>query len=326
VAPMVLASVPRPLIAFLIVLYALVLGAAVAQAAPLEVEAPGFYAAVEAPGLAAAPAGAPIGLDSVAPMTTANTLFPPFDAPLAGTSLAPLPVLDSDAGSTTRSESTTGSAWPTAPARQAAEVAAAGAVAATGMALLKFEPVRRAAFLLALPLYSRLRRHELLENGVRERIYRSVESQPGLSIIQVCRVGKVGWGTAVYHLQRLERDKLIVSRRDGQYRRFFLNGQAPDPHAAQPAQRTLAHPLAQRIAAFVVANPQVAQKDVCAALGIAPPLASKWLGRLQEAGLLTSQREWKLVRYTPTPALLATLAALPATTGQPPPVEVAASG
>ena len=336
---MVQVRVARPIVGLIALLYALVLAAALAQAAPLQVEAPGVAASVEAPALdASLPAApgatapelseAPIGLDSfAAPLPTTGDLFAnPLDTQLRESALPSLGLSDNDAGSTTRAESTTAGAWPSAPAQQAAEVAAAGAVAATGLALLKFEPLRRALFLLGLPLYSRLKRHELLENGVRERIYRAVESQPGVSIIQVCRAGKVGWGTAVYHLQRLERDKLIVSRRDGQYRRFFLNGQAPDPSAVQPATRTLAHPLAQRIAAFVAANPQCAQRDVCAALGIAPPLASKWLGRLLEAGLVTSQREWKLVHYAPTAALLAALPAGPAASPATGGVEVAIPG
>lgn len=202
----------------------------------------------------------------------------------------------------------------------AAEMVAAGTLGALATLAMKFEPARRGLFLLGLPLYSRLRRSELLENGVRERIYRAIETAPGVSIIQVCRASKAGWGTAVYHLQRLERDRMIVSRRDGQYRRFYLNGTAPIPGAPDPAAKALQHPLAARIAAFVAANPGVAQKDVCVAMGIAPPLASKWLGRLLEAGLLTSQREWKLVRYAPTSALAHALAppSAPAPVAAPP--------
>jgi hypothetical protein len=201
---MVQARVARPVIG-LLTLYVLVLAAAAAHAAPLEVEAPGVAASIDAPALdaslpAAPPAdvnGAPLDLDSFAPLSSTEDLFTnPLDAQLRQSALPTLGVAPTDVGSTTRAESTTGGAWPSAPAREAAEVAAAGAVAATGLALLKFEPLRRAAFLLALPLYSRLRKHELLENGVRERIFRSVESQPGVSIIQVCRAAKVGWGTA----------------------------------------------------------------------------------------------------------------------------------
>lgn len=200
-----------------------------------------------------------------------------------------------------------------------AEAAAVGALAAAGALALKLEPVRRGLFLLALPLYSRLRRSELLENGVRERIYRAVEAHPGLSIIQACRAATVGWGTAVYHLQRLERDKLIVSRRDGQYRRFYVNGQVPEPRHEDPALRALQHPLALGIARFVLASPGAAQKDVCAALGISPPLASKWLGRLLAAGLLTSERSWRHVHYAPTPGLAAAIEAAQERPAQPEP-------
>lgn len=307
----------RPLAALLVILYAVILASSVAQAQGLSLAAPGVHLEVALPdveGAAEAAVGGTLALD----------VGQGLALPALGAEPVELHAQDAlcllatgDAGAEAQSagdgEAAATESLATSPA---AHAAAAGAVAALGTAALKFEPARRLLFLLALPLYSRLRRHELLDNGVRERIYRSVETNPGLSIIQVCRTGTVGWGTAVYHLQRLERDKLIVSRRDGQYRRFFLNGQAPDPAAASPGARTLAHPLAQRIAAFLVANPQAAQKDVCAALGISAPLASKWLGRMLEAGLVTSQREWKLVRYAPTPRLHEALAgpsmALPA--------------
>jgi len=183
-----------------------------------------------------------------------------------------------------------------------AQVAAVGALAALGTLALQFEPLRRGLFLLAVPLYSRLRRSDLLDNQVRERIYQAVTQHPGLRIIDVCRLSEVGWGTAVYHLQRLERDRMIASRRDGPYRRFFLNGQAPSPDT-QTGSRTLRHALARDIAGFVASHPQAAQKDVCQALGISAPLASKWLTRMCQEGLLTSEREWKHMRYTATPQL-----------------------
>jgi DNA-binding transcriptional ArsR family regulator len=282
-------------------------------AAPLQLSLPGVALSVDA-GSAGAPPEAPpspVGVDPVAHLTT-ETLGAPLGLQLA----EGMPLVDGIVLGP-RQEAQSASAGP-APERaaalerssEAAEMAAVGALAAAGTVALKLEPVRRGLLLAALPLYSRLRRSELLENGVRERIYRAVEGQPGLSIIQVCRGATVGWGTAVYHLQRLERDRLIVSRRDGQYRRFYLNGQAlaEAAQAAGPAAKLLAHPLARSLAAQVAANPGAPQKDICAALGIAPPLASKWLGRLQQAGLVTSQREWKLVRYAPTPALAAALA------------------
>lgn len=288
----------------------------------LDVQAPGLSAAaddlalhVEAPAVPSAPALAAPALE-----TRGATELLSIDA-LAPTSiqaahLGVLPVLAAD-GDASSAGSSSKSAKPLerSSAPPTAEVAAVGALAAAGTLALKLEAVRHGLTLLALPLYSRLRRSELLDNAVRERIYRAIEAQPGLSIIQVCRAGRAGWGTAVYHLQRLERDQLIVSRRDGQYRRFFLNGHAPDPGAVAHDARALQHALARDIAAFVLANPGSVQKEVCAALGISPPLASKWLGRLQDAGLLTSQREWKHVRYAPTPLLEARLgqpAALPA--------------
>lgn len=308
-----------PLIALLIAVAAASLLVQSAHAAPLSTDMGPLHLATDVD----LPLGAPLGVPVALPAAPGGLALPSGIAsvpaaaqgvlaqPGAAFSTSALPGLG--LGPRASAQGTGGPAPGPAkalePSSQGAEMAAAGALAAAGTFALKLEPVRRGVFLLALPLYSRLRRSQLLENGVRERIYKAIEAHPGLSIIQVCRAAKVGWGTAVYHLQRLERDRLIASRRDGQYRRFFLNGQAPDPGAVSLAERTLAHPLARRIAGFVQANPEAAQKDVCLALGISPPLASKWLGRLLEAGLLTSRREWKLVRYSPAPGLHEALAA-----------------
>lgn len=305
-------SVIRPLLALLTLLFAVSSIAAMAQAdalptgtpqvpAQLEAQAPGVGAAVALPAAPAPPMAV-----GVAPVQTASDLLAGSTATLPLRAVADVPLLQAPRGAAAMGvapASPEGGAYQS----QAAAMAAAGALGALTTFAAHAEPVRRALFLLALPLYSRLRRSELLDNDVRQRIHQAVETHPGVSIIQVCRAAKVGWGTAVYHLQRLERDRMIVSRRDGQYRRFFLNGHAP-VGAADPAAKALGHPLAARIAAFVAANPGAAQKDVCLALGIQPPLASKWLGRLLDAGLLTSRREWKLVRYEPTPALAAALA------------------
>lgn len=190
-----------------------------------------------------------------------------------------------------------------APVTWGASAAGQGVAMAAGIAAvaLALEPVRYGLGAMALPLYSRIRRNDLLENGVRDRIFQIVQAHPGLTIQELTTEAGVGWGTTVYHLTRLERDRLVVSRKFGFNRRFFGNGASPQEH--HEAISVLRNDVSKRIAGFLLENPGAAQKDVCEALEISAPVASKYLRRMQEASLLSSEREWKRVKYYPRPHL-----------------------
>ena len=110
------------------------------------------------------------------------------------------------------------------PHVEAALPAAAAAAAGLAGAAVAFEPVRHGLFLLLAPLYSRIRRNDVLDHEVRERIYQKIQTAPGMTIQELTTEAGVGWGTTVYHLARLEKEKLVVSRKFGSNRRYFANG------------------------------------------------------------------------------------------------------
>lgn len=157
-------------------------------------------------------------------------------------------------------------------------------------------------------LFSRIQPNRMLENGVRNRVYQAVVHNPGVTLKEIVAVCGIGWGTAVYHLDRLENERLVVSERNRQFRRFFKNG-GPVPNQTRAAFVELKNPTGQRIAEAVRSSPGVCQKELCARIGISPPLAHKYLSRLEAAGLVSAQRDWKLVKYHPTPELEALLLA-----------------
>jgi hypothetical protein len=101
-----------------------------------------------------------------------------------------------------------------APA-EAAGLAALGVAAAAAVAyywpLLAFH-----AAALAAPLYTRLRQPEILDNGVRNRIYDIICANPGISARAVHRESAQSWGTVVYHLRQLERHHLAHAGPDAQ--------------------------------------------------------------------------------------------------------------
>lgn len=152
------------------------------------------------------------------------------------------------------------------------------------------------------PLFSRIDKDEILENEVRSRVHDAVEHNPGITIKEVTEVCDIGWGTAVYHLKRLEDEKLLVSQRHRQYRRYFKNG-GGIVNGEKTAFAELKHETSQSLAKAVIENPGSIQKELCEEVGISAPLAHKYLDRLADAELVRKEKEWRSVRYFPTPKL-----------------------
>ncbi|MGQ0535214.1 MAG: winged helix-turn-helix transcriptional regulator [Methanobacteriota archaeon] len=195
--------------------------------------------------------------------------------------------------------STQGAAVHADPKASAADVAIPVAAAAAAV-LVASEPFRWGLLTFFAPLYSRIRRDDLLANGGRAKVFGAVQSDPGVALQDVVQRTGLGWGTVVYHLDRLEKERMVVSRRHGMHRRFFVNGSNTGEHEAISV---LHHDTSRNIASFLLTKPGAAQKDVCAALGLAPSLAHKYLERLSAASLVSKEREWRTVRYFPSDKL-----------------------
>lgn len=152
--------------------------------------------------------------------------------------------------------------------------------------------------LLALPAlvpsFTRLLPNRLLEDGVRPRIMSLLGTEPGLGIIDVKQRLQIGWGTAVHHLERLERAGLVVSEAHGRRRRFYL---PDDSRARRTAASVLGVDTNRRILDFLRENPHATQTEVRHGLALSAPLAHKYLSRLAETGLLSATRDGKNVRY-----------------------------
>jgi DNA-binding transcriptional ArsR family regulator len=227
--------------------------------------------------------------------------------------------------STPTSEPIQAAAAPTSDSSQnGAELVAAGAALGFaalggGAALLWYWPrIRFAATLFALPLYTRIGRESVMEQGTRERIYGIIREDPGVHAHLISARAGVGWGTTVYHLKLLEDHQLVVSERQGRYKRFFPSAGFV---GVKGAYGVLRNPTSAAIAEYVQAHPGANQRDVCAGLSLSPSLVSWHVERLEQAALLKRVREGRVVRYYAGPAW----AAVAQTDGPPAPVAMASS-
>lgn len=154
---------------------------------------------------------------------------------------------------------------------------------------------------IAVPLWTRITSGYLMENENRAAILAYVEAQPGASIQEVQQNAGVAWGTAVYHLDRLQRGGKVVGHRSGNHHRYWASG---TPEAAlRRGWALLEQDTARQVAMAVATSPGVHQGAICELAGVRAPSASKHLSRLERGGLVEKTRVSRYAVYRPTPEL-----------------------
>lgn len=162
------------------------------------------------------------------------------------------------------------------------------------------------ALFAGFALYSRLARSDILDHERRDAVYKLVQEEPGISLSDVAQRTGLGWGTAVYHLDRLERNQFVLSEKKGGKRCYFPVGTVPKEARAPLA--TLREDALRVVATCVQEKPGMTQGELAAALGLSASAASKQVTKLESAGLVRREREWKTVRLHPEPKLAELLA------------------
>ncbi|UCF07614.1 MAG: winged helix-turn-helix transcriptional regulator [Thermoplasmata archaeon] len=142
------------------------------------------------------------------------------------------------------------------------------------------------------PLYSRLKRKEVLELFTRERIYDYINGHPGDHYNSIKKKLDLNNGSLAYHLRTLEEQNFIKSMRDGMYKRFYpVNMKIPRINGFTLASTP------GRIMKMIFGHPGMTQKDVVAAMGVSQQVVSYHINQLIDSGLLRAERHGKTFRY-----------------------------
>ena len=127
--------------------------------------------------------------------------------------------------------------------------------------------------------------HDCLSVASRRSIYQCVVEHAGAHLRDVARRSRMPLGTALYHLDRLEENGLVVARRDGRYKRYF---------AAQGIGRRekevvslLRHDVPRRIVCALLAHGPATQRALCETIGVSRSTLSFHVNRLLVAGLVS---------------------------------------
>ncbi|HVL47586.1 MAG TPA: winged helix-turn-helix transcriptional regulator [Candidatus Thermoplasmatota archaeon] len=175
-----------------------------------------------------------------------------------------------------------------------AEAVAFGAVVAAALAALAWAwPVLK--HVAVARFYAHVQPSEVFDNAVRERIFAHVKADPGVSATDLAKRAGVSWGTTIYHLEVLEQTRMVVSLRNGRYRRYFENG-AGDA-AKRTAVAVLRNDVTAKVAKALSAHPGLSQKEAARLVGLSPQALHWHINRLAGAGLLRRERDGRVVRH-----------------------------
>jgi len=145
--------------------------------------------------------------------------------------------------------------------------------------------------MLAVPLYSRIKKEKTLDNYIRGQIHGYILAKPGCHYNQIKQTLGLNNGTLAYHLRKLEREEFIKAERDGMYKRFY-------PMGLKIPKKTLKlSAMQKRILEVITMNPGISQKEVAKEVGISAPAVIYHIGVLAGAKLVKREKKGSRVEY-----------------------------
>jgi predicted transcriptional regulator len=176
-------------------------------------------------------------------------------------------------------------------------------IAVAGLAGALSYLLRRFGSLGAIPLYTRIAKSELLENGIRQQIMEIIQQNPGINVSEISRRLDIAWGTATHHLQKLRHEKLVNIRIASNQKCYFPNGGTYTPHEMD-VMSAIKNPTAKQIAEFLVKNGPKCHGDISEALQLTPALVSFHMQKLVGSGVVARHRQGRNTIFTPLEANL----------------------
>jgi DNA-binding MarR family transcriptional regulator len=150
---------------------------------------------------------------------------------------------------------------------------------------------RSSLFGLMAPLYTRLRKEEVLDQFTRGNVYGYVVANPGDSYGSIKGALGLSNGSLAYHLNVLEVTGYVRSARDGTLRRVY-------PSTMRiPSNDGALKKTQQLILEIVRETPGISQKDIASLLGVSSPTVNYHMEGLLEQGIVRAERKGIRVRY-----------------------------
>jgi DNA-binding transcriptional ArsR family regulator len=204
----------------------------------------------------------------------------------AGAHAVRVKVVDSRGGAAEQSFSVEVVVAPAPPPTTAVVVATTlGAVGALGAAAIASENVKYSLLMIFIPLYSKIKREQVLDHFVRGQIYGYVLANPGEHYNAIKVALSLTNGSLAHHLKTLEREQFLKSKRFGLYRRFYpMHMKIPEDGFFTPNE------IQKTIVDLIRSTPAITQKEIAERLGLTPPTVNYHVGILSEHRAIRVER------------------------------------
>lgn len=137
-------------------------------------------------------------------------------------------------------------------------------------------------------------KHPESDSDARNAIVGYVASTPGAHFSKVRDDLRLGTGETQYHLRRLVDDDVVEFSRDGDYKRFFRAGQFTA--FEQTVLGYLRRDTPRGMLVALLRNPDATGSALAAELGVSRATVSNYARKLDEAGLLSREDGYAIVR------------------------------
>jgi predicted transcriptional regulator len=142
-----------------------------------------------------------------------------------------------------------------------------------------------------IPLYTKLKKEEILDHFTRGKIYGYIVANPGDHYNSIKKALELSDGSFSHHIHILEKEGIIKSARDGTYRRFYPPGmRIPDNGGSLKKSQLL-------IMEKIRESPGISQKDIASLLGVSSPTVNYHLKELLHLGIIMGERAGMRMRY-----------------------------
>ena len=173
---------------------------------------------------------------------------------------------------------------PPPPIYAQAQIVSLGILSGLVAFVSSTEPGRHAILGLFYPLYTRIKREEILDHFVRGQVFGTIRTEPGVHFTAIRDTLGLSNGGLSYHLRTLEVAGFIRSARDGLYKRFYPS----EGKETASDQGIRLSGLQKRLLDLLRRHPATPQRELARSVDVTQQSVSYNLRILQELGLVES--------------------------------------
>ena len=137
--------------------------------------------------------------------------------------------------------------------------------------------------------------NESPDPSVRGQILEFIRGHPGTHLRQIKRELNLSMGSIQYHLYGLEKEKKILARRRGLYKRFYVNLVFGENQ--YEILDVLSQETERDLLLYIITSPNATQKQLAEYASISAGTINWHMKRLIDSGLVEMRREGQFARY-----------------------------